>query len=265
MSASDCTILVSSCDRYADLHEPFIRSFRQHWPTCPWPLVLLTETRCGLAHDAPAFDRVIQTGKGKSWSVMMAEALRALSTPYVMLMMDDYLLSADVDPTRMASRFAQMQTLNAANLRLVDSPKGGRPYRDTDLLECPKNTAYCVSCQVGFWARDYLLNLVSRTTSAWEFERAGSFMVGNEPRPILHTRTREFPFVDAVHKGYWEKDGLAACRANGLTPDLTCRTTPPVRVRLIESLKACVFAVFPWSLIVRLQNALGPLMPGTKR
>ena len=252
-TAADCTILVASCDPYSDLHRPFLVAFRRHWPDCPWPVVLLTETVCGAA----GFDRVISTGKGKCWSEMMAEALRQIATPYVVLMMDDYLLSASVDGKKVAARFAQAREFDAANLRLVASPKGGRPFRGTDLLECPKNTAYCVSCQVGFWARDYLLGLVERTKSAWEFEREGSFMVGGETRPILHTTTLEFPFVDSVHKGCWERAGLATCRANGIEPDLARRGLPSLGTRTVELVKKAIFALFPWTLIVRVQNALG--------
>ena len=63
--------------------------------------------------------------------------------------------------------------------------------------------------------------------------------------------------VDAVHKGCWEKFGLAVCRANGIEPDLSVRGLPPFKTRFVEGLKALVFAIFPASLIVRIQNALG--------
>ena len=254
---AQCTIVVASCDKYADLHGPFIGSFRRHWPDCQWPVVLLTETTCGALPQGLAFDRVVTTGRGKCWSAMMAELLQSVETPYVILMMDDYLVSSRVPTAEVVARFEQAKMFDAANLRLVPSPKGGIPFRDTDLLECPKQTAYCVSCQVGFWARDYLLALVERTKSAWEFEREGSFMVGAESRPILHTKTLEFPFVDSVHKGYWERAGLSVCRANGIEPDLAKRALPPFKVRLVEALKKLVFAVFPWTFIVRVQNRLG--------
>ena len=76
-------------------------------------------------------------------------------------------------------------------------------------------------------------------------------------RPLLVTPTKEFPFVDAVHKGCWEKFGLAVCRANGIEPDLSVRGLPPLKTRIIEGLKALVFAIVPATLIVSVQNALG--------
>ena len=255
----DLSVIVTSCDAYHDVETPFITLFRKHWPDCPFELVLVTETGLpieGAAESVTGFDRVIATGKGKNWCEMLAEALEKISTPYVMMLMNDYLLEAPVDTGRLLSRLAQAKVFDAANLRLNPNPPGRMAWRDTDLLEYPKNVAYCVTCQAGIWNRDYLMGLARRNKSAWEFERQGSFMVGDEHRPLLVTRTKEFPFVDAVHKGYWEKFGIDVCERNGVPIDLAARGRPPLSVRLREGLKDLVFAVFPWTLIVRIQNLL---------
>ena len=132
-------------------------------------------------------------------------------------------------------------------------------------MEFPKNTAYCVTCQTGIWHREYLLNLARRNKSAWEFERYGSFMVGDEKRPLLVTPTKEFPFVDAVHKGCWEKFGVEVCRRNGVEIDFSVRGLPPFKVRLCEGVKKLIFVVFPWTLIVRIQNLLDVGMKEKKK
>ena len=82
-------------------------------------------------------------------------------------------------------------------------------------------------------------------------------MLAGETRPLLVTPTREFPFVDAVHKGYWEPWGVRALKENGIAYDFSKRSTPPLGIRMREAAKALVFALFPWTLIVRIQNALG--------
>ena len=257
MKENGCTVLVTSCDAYRDVERPFVSLFRKHWPDCPFELVLLTETATendDRIDTANGFDRIIATGLGKNWCQMLAEALEQIETPYVLLLMNDYLLNAPVDTAGFLKRLAQVETFDAANLRLNPNPKGRTPWRDTDLLEYPKNTAYCVTCQTGIWRRDYLLGLARRNKSAWEFERYGSFMVGDETRPLLVTKEKEFPFIDAVHKGYWEKEGLELCQRNGISLDLTVRGRPPFRVKAREALKSLIFALFPWTLIVRIQN-----------
>ena len=256
---ADLTVLVTSCDAYHDVEAPFLRLFRRHWPDCPFELVLLTETGLpveGLPSGVMGFDRVVATGKGKSWCTMLAEALEKVDTPYVLMLMNDYLLSAPVDTGAFLARLGQAKAFDAANLRLNPNPPGRRRWRDTDLLEYPKNVAYSVTCQTGIWNRGYLLGLARRNRSAWEFERYGSFMLEGEARPLLVTPTKEFPFVDAVHKDYWEKFGVEVCERNGIAVDFAARGLPPFPVRVRESLKDRVFAIFPWTLIVRIQNFL---------
>ena len=249
MKSNDCTVVVTSCDAYRDVERPFLTLFRKYWPDCPFELVLVTETAA-----TGGFDRTIATGTGKTWCQMLVEALDEIDTPYVLLLMNDYLLDAQVDTANILRRLGQARAFDAANLRLNPNPKGRTAWRDTDLLEFPKNVAYCVSCQTGFWRRDYLASLARRNKSAWEFERYGSFMVGDVAQPLLVTPTREFPFVDTVHKGHWVPDGVALLRRNNIDYDFSVRAPQPFGVRVREGLKSLVFAIFPWTLIVRVQN-----------
>lgn len=268
MSAAngDCTVLVCSCDKYADVLGPFSALWRKFWPDCPFETVLATETV-----SSNDFDRVILAGKGRPWCENLSIALKEINTPYVLMLMDDYYLKAPVDTALILRRLDEAKRFNAASLRLNPMPHGRTARRDTDLLEMPKNVAYCVTCQTSIWNREFLLGLAERNKSAWEFERYGSFMVGDEKRPLLVTPTKEFPFVDAVHKGYWEKFGLAVCRDNGVDLSGITRTLPPLNVRFVEGVKALIFHLVPTTLLVRFQNrfALGatstPSMAGGAR
>lgn len=249
MKNKDCSIIVTSCDSYRDVEGPFIALFRKYWPDCPFETILITETA-----GTDGFDRVITTGRGKTWCQMLVEALDQITTPYVIMSMNDFMLSAPVDTALILKRLDQMKDADAANLRLVPIPPGRTRWRNTDLLEFPKDTAYCVSCQTGIWNREYLRGLAMRNKSAWEFERYGSFMVGDEKRPVLVTRTREMPDVDTVHKGYWVSAGVNLLKSNGIEYDFSKRPPQPFAVRLREGFKSLVFAIFPWTLIVRIQN-----------
>ena len=125
----------------------------------------------------------------------------------------------------------------------------------------------CSSLSSGIWFCPWLrkteaaifpsVSLLRGKSSIWEFERFGSFEVGSEKRPLLVTTTKEFPFVDAVRRGHWEKFGVAVCRENGIEPDFSVRGLPPLGAKLAEGFKALVFALVPNTLIVRIQIAIG--------
>jgi hypothetical protein len=247
------TVVVTSCDAYQDVERPFLSLFRKFWPDCPYELVLVAETGRAAMAEGLSFDRVLATGD-RCWCEMLCAALEQVTTPYVLLLMNDYLLSAPVDQAAFSRRLEQAVAFDAANLRLNPNPPGRTVWRETDLMVFPKNRAYCVTCQTGIWNRAYLAGVARRNRSAWEFERFGSFMVGDEKRPLLVTKTKEFPFVDAVHKGYWEDFGVDLCRRHQVAIDFSARALPPLRVRLREGVKKMIFALFPATLIVRVQN-----------
>ena len=253
----DCTVLVCSCDKYADLLAPFSALWRKYWPDCPFETVLVTETD---PKDDLCFGRVVACGKGGNWCSRLVEALETVSTPYVLMLCDDYYLSAPVDTAGVLLRLEQAKAHNAANLRMIPNPtpcaRNSSPA-EGGLFEYRKNTAYCIATQAGIWNREFLRDLAKGKSSIWEFERCGSFEVGSERRPLLVTPTKEFPFIDAVHKGYWEKFGVKCLADNSIEYDFSKRGLPPFKVRVIEGLKALVFAIVPNTWIVRVQNVFG--------
>ena len=248
----ELTVLVASCDAYNDVARNFIKLFRRYWPDCPFETVFVSETKSADGADC-RFDREVMCGLGGNWCSRLVMALENISTPYVLMLCDDYYLEKPVDTGLFLKRLAQVKRFDAVNLRMIPNPTTFRPYKD-GLMEYPKQTAYCIATQAGIWNRAFLKNLANGLASIWEFERYGSFMVGDEKRPLLVTPTKEFPFVDAVHKGCWEKFGVEVCQRNGIELDFSVRGLPPLKVRIREWLKGLVFAIFPWTLIVRIQN-----------
>jgi hypothetical protein len=259
----ELTVLVASCDAYNDVACNFIKLFRKYWPDCPFEVVCVSEMKAANG-DGCQFDREIMCGAGGNWCSRLVKALDDIATSYVLMLCDDYYLERTVDTDLFMKRLSQARQFDAANLRMIPNPPTGRPYRD-GLLEYPKQTAYCIATQAGIWNRAFLRKLADGLASIWEFERYGSFMVGDEKRPLLVTPEKEFPFVDAVHKGCWEKFGVDVCRRNGVKIDFSVRGLPSLQVRLCEGVKKLIFAVFPWTLIVRIQNLLDVGMKEKKK
>lgn len=236
----ECTILVTSCDAYRDVEGPFLKLFRRYWPDCPFSLTVNGETAV-----EPGFDREILSGRGKTWSQMLVEALDAIDTPYVLLLMNDYYLCGRVDTNLILRRLSEVRSSDALSYRLVPEPP-----------MAIKNTAYSVSCKATIWNREFLRELASKTNSAWEFERRGSFMFDeSDHRPIFVSSVREFPFLDVIHKGYWEPYGVELLRREGLEYDFSRRGRAPCHLRVREWLKGKIFHLAP-DLITRLQNKL---------
>ena len=174
MADTDCTILVCSCDKYADLLEPFAVLWRKYWPDCPFETVLVTETK---PDQELCFSRVVACGKGGNWCSRLVEALETVETPYILMLCDDYFLASPVDTEDVLRRLGQAKDYDAANLRLIPNPVPGVRNSipaEGGLFEYRKNTAYCIATQAGIWNREFLLGLARGKSSIWEFERSNS-------------------------------------------------------------------------------------------
>lgn len=238
VSNPDCTVLVTSCDAYRDVEGPFLQLFRKYWPDCPFELVIVSETGA-----AAGFDRTILMGKSPEWRTRTVGALEQIETPYVLFLCNDYFLNAPVDTARILSFVETMRVKNALNYRLCPDPP-----------QAIKNTAYSVSCKAGIWNREFMLALARKYPSAWEFERKGSYDFDpSDPRPLLVTATQEFPFLDVVHKGYWEPWAADFLRREKVDVDISRRGFPPLRIRVKEWIKNVIFRLNP-DLVTRIQN-----------
>lgn len=248
----DCTLLVTSCDAYRDMERPFLTLLRRYWGDCPFETVLLSETGA-----EEGFDRVILTGRGKTWSEMLVEALDQIDTPYVIMQMNDFLFNAPVCTSRLLALVAAAKAHDALNLRLIPNPPGLRFFGEAEgvrLMENDKNRAYSASCQDGIWNRLFLRELATKTRSAWEFERYGSYMFDlADSRPLLVCEERQYPTLDTVHKGYWTPAGVKLLADEKIDYDFSRRGLPPLGNRLKEWLKRLVFGISP-ELVTRIQN-----------
>lgn len=259
MKNNECTVLVCSCDKYADLLEPFSQLWEKYWPDCPFETVLVTETALS---QSLCFNRILACGKGGNWCDRLLLALDQIHTPYVLMLCDDYYLSHTVDTDLILRRLSQIKEVDGGNLRMIPNPlpkkSNSRPFRDgTDLMCYKPMTAYCIATQAGLWNVEFLKSLAKGKASIWEFERYGSFDPIIRAKPLLVTPTKEFPFIDAVHKGCWEDFGVKCIKDNGIVYDFSKRGRPSLWGRIREGLKAIIFAVAPVTLLVRLQNMLG--------
>lgn len=186
---SDCTVLVASCDKYADLLGPFSTLWRKFWPDCPFETVLVTET---VPSENLAFDRVIACGKGRNWCARLVDSLKQIETRYVLLLCDDYYLAAAVDTTLVLKRLEQANRFDAVNLRLIPNPVTKIPYRE-GLREYRKNTAYCMRRKRASGIANSFWGLrATRRVSGSSNDRAASTWQARLARSSVRRR-RNFP------------------------------------------------------------------------
>lgn len=250
------TILVMSCDKYSDLWNPFVACFERYWPDCPASIYLVTET---LNCESQLFERVIRCGEGTQWTDRLDIALSETGTDFCMLLCDDYLLCDKVDNELIQSLIEITAENNAGNLRMLPDPApNGVLIKGTNVGEITRGTPYRIATQAGIWSKEYLQQFANMHTSIWGFERLGTVMSDKFEQKILATTRHTFPFVDAVHKGKWERVGLSLCGRNNVSVDTKQRQVMTNVDYLIKHGKGAIIDQFP-NVVTKTKNALAKI------
>jgi hypothetical protein len=221
MAAVDCPILVVSCDKYADLWQPFFGLFHKYWPDCPCPVVLGTNS---LTCDVPGV-RTIHVGPDVGWTVGLMSMLAQLETPRVLLLLEDFLIDRNVNTAEVVSLIETAERLDAGCLRLLPNPPPNRKLADDSRIGvCTRGCDYRVSTQAAVWKVSTLLQLMLPTDTPWDFELKGSRRSDQLSeefysvyKPVLHYR-------NGVERGRWIRSSLAHCQQAAVPVDLGKRS-----------------------------------------
>jgi hypothetical protein len=220
----DTPLLVVSCDRYADLWQPFFQLFHLRWPSCPFPVFL------GTNHKSYADPNVttIAIGDDESWASGLRRMLEELQTDYVIMFLEDFLLTGPVDGSRIKRMVALARDEELGCLRLVselplaDPPTRALAARD-DVGEITKGTLNRVTAQVAIWRVETLMKLLIPGATAWEFEMVGSLLSERLPDPFWGVWEGAVRYEQVVEKGKWKPEGLRICADAGVDIDLGAR------------------------------------------
>ena len=207
-----CTVLINSCDRYAEAWKPFITLFDIHWKNCPFNVCIATES---IDANFPNVT-TIKTGTG-SWSKRLNLALNAISTPYVIFMLEDFFLQGDVNEDELVKCVHYMEN---------DPHIGAFYYCRTEGYDIPSNRypgyfdmnksnriIYHLNCQAALWDRKTLVEATKNEISPWDFEMKGYSIVNDFVRQKdFYCSTRSFydkvrkddvfPYIVERSKGY---------------------------------------------------------------
>lgn len=224
-------ILVVSWDGYRDLWRPFFHCFFKYWPDCPYRVFL------GSNHLSYTDSRVspVFVGPDVDYSSNLLKMLRQLDTEWVILWVDDCLLSAQVNTTRVRNLIEVAQSEKAGHLRLNVAPLYVAPLfainnKDREISEMPTEAPYRVSIGLSLWRKSTLVRVLRPGETAWDIERRGTQRSYDleEKFYCLSKQSSDsppFPFVHGVYRGKWLRRAAWFLRQEGLQDCLKTRGT----------------------------------------
>lgn len=257
------TVLVVSCDKYADLWNPMSDFLRIFWPDCPYEIALATESAAAPAETV--YLRTIQCGQAQ-WSGCVLNALDAVQTPYVLFTLDDLWPGGRVDTGAIARLLDLMERDHIGDVHLRAEGEDQKDYApDTSLREYAFGTPYRISASTSIWDVAFLRSVLRAEETAWEFERLGSFREEGKRQTVLVCKNSPFPIINlasgAVERGKWEPAALEFAARHSVAVETSKRPVKTRLDRMKKSLKSFVYNLNP-KLILAVQNRMYRLREG---
>lgn len=217
---SDVTIVVSSCDKYSALWEPFFASLFKYWPTLNTDhkdsKILLVANKQQYQHPRIT---MVNIPNETSWTDNILQALQQVDTKYVLLFLDDYWLDTPVNEQRLAELLQLVRTTDAAMLQISYNDmryQSGEPHPNIDeVMYRNKYAHYKLSLQLAVWDRQTLLDLLRPGENPWEFELAGTVRSHGYPREVFTVSSNEpITYVNATFQGHIRPEAITHAKAH---------------------------------------------------
>jgi hypothetical protein len=219
---TDVTILVSSCDKYSSLWEPFFGSLLKHWPSLQAhnsgvPIILIANTQ----HYNHPRVKTIKIAHETSWADNMLVALQQVNTPYVLVLLDDYWLDKPVDEKRLAQLLKILREGNTAfiqtSFNTLRFQNGSAHENIAGVVYRKKFSHYKVSLQAGLWDKTSLEYLLRSGENPWDFEIMGSLRAHGYPKAFLSLVNDEpIHYLNASHLGHITPEAIAYAKVQNL-------------------------------------------------
>lgn len=250
-----CSVLVPSCDAYADLWKPFFRLFWRHWPDCPFPVYLGANQR---RYDDPRVT-VVHSDQGLNWANRVRDHVSALRTTYVLVVLEDFFWRRPTPTAQVLELLDALRTLGGEMLRLTNRPPPDEPVSGyPGIGRIRPGAPYRASTQAAIWRTPTLLELIRAGESIWEFEVDGSRRSDRWVDGFYATWRQVLPYgYHVVEKGKWFRHEARRFGRMGIGCDFSARPVMTRREALktrVECVKSWLLHRVPWSTRLRLQT-----------
>lgn len=175
---TECSVLVTSCDKYEDAWCPFFTLYEKMWPDCEYPIYLNTETKeysfgklqliC--LHPDRLEDR---KGKPVSWSNRLKQVVEQIDSPFILFFLEDFFLQSPVRTEVFQSCIEWMKKDDKIGVIDFYNEPCCSEIENQEFSRVDKKYDYCVNAMCALWRKDFLTNLL-RDENPWDFEFFGT-------------------------------------------------------------------------------------------
>lgn len=215
------SIIVNSCDAFADCWKPFIHSIKKEWSDCPWPVYIISNNK---EIDTPEGIKFLKVGEDRKFASNLKKALSSIDSKYIIYLQEDYFLNRKVNQKAIESHIEYCIQHDVDYMRL------GMPFIKGDVENTIYSTnkltdKYALCLQAAIWKKETLESLLFDGWSGWDFEyKIQRYAIENNiDLKILGLNQKydakgiNYVTGTAVRKGRWTQSGYQYLKDEGFS------------------------------------------------
>lgn len=168
---NQCSVLVLSCDKNIGVLKIFLDFFYKNWLTCILPVYIGLEE-----YNLEYPNCVTLNSKETFWAARVKDYLKRINTPYVLIMLDDFIIEEVVNDKTLFDTINHMmdnpEIVNMTLSNIPDSKNQTSLYKG--FYKRHWAARYLLNMQVGVWKTNVLFSLLEDNESPWQTELYGS-------------------------------------------------------------------------------------------
>ena len=206
------TVLINTCDAYADLWPLISASFKEYWPNRSVEIVLNTEILTGTNCDE--FDVLIHNSTSNLWGERLLQTLEDIRTEYVLMIFDDFILDDYFDEAVLLQLIEKMnndETIAVFYLDTLDLPTSPVCTHSSDFSLIATDADYRLNSAPGVWRKKDLQKFTRKNDTPWAWEAFGSYITQQYSNKFFQSINTQFYSFDgrqggAIYRGKWVAD-----------------------------------------------------------
>lgn len=222
------SVLIYSCDKYADIWGPFFTLFFRYWK-CPYQVYVVCESEQCLIPEV----KTINVGSEGEWTDIIRRAVQEIPTKYVIGMCEDFFFRREVRQDIIEDCIGYMEKDDSIACFNFEKEYDWLEYTHyTNFGRKPDGSPYRQTCQPTLWRKDVLIDLLEGSKTPWEWELSQApneynYYVWNGPEDQL---VFEYGYHNhqwmGIQKGKWvAHDVIPLFEKEGINVDFSIRGT----------------------------------------
>jgi hypothetical protein len=209
----DLTIVINTCDTYEDVLVIFFHAFNAHWPDCPYPVVINTESN-KYQHPARVHNHH-SPGGTDDWGARLLSTLRTVESEFVLMVYDDFILDCKVNNDRVTAALLLMKSQAQATVAyLIDTALPlSTPDSTQTFVEIKARADYRLNSAPGIWRRQNLMSYTAAGDTPWAWEVFGTYRTWGDGKDFYSLNPQQadiYPYNHAkggaIYRGKWVRE-----------------------------------------------------------